>query len=122
MLVGRLFILHVLLGVACGLLDVEELVDVSSWSQHPFPIAGHHPMNDVLAGYPGMPMLPVMSTDDLSLAQFEREAAALADGLDNLQLNPRAKEFVPPSLQALKAWPMFAAPTTLPNTLPGVCC
>lgn len=71
-------------------------------------------MNE-LAGYPGMPMLPVMSTGDLSLAQFEREAAALADGLDNLQLNPRAKEFVPPSLQALKAWPMFA-----PAALPGV--
>lgn len=67
-------------------------------------------INDVLGGYAGLPMLPMINTTNMSLVQFEQEAAALANGIDNLQLNPRAKEFVPPSLQSLKAWPMFASP------------
>lgn len=81
-----------------------------------------HPVgaiNDVLGGYAGMTMLPMMNTmSNISLVQFERQAAELANGLDNLQLNPRAKEFVPPSLQTLKAWPMFPSP--LPTVRAGV--
>lgn len=55
-------------------------------------------LTEALRAYSGIQVLPLVN-GDLTLAQFEREAAVLAEGLERLQLNPMAKEFVPPSLR-----------------------